>query len=291
MPRAVLIGSLCGAGAALSWAIGFVTAKYGLSNGMTPADLAFHRFAWSGLLLLPFLAREGVSDLGGLGWGRGIVLMILGGPTQALLAYTGFTLVPLGHGTVIQPGMASLSGLILAAVFLHESLRPARILGAIGIVLGLITLGAESLLTIGTHGVGGDLMFACAGFFWAVFSILLRYWSVPGTRAAMIVAVLALLFYVPLHGIVFGYRQLLEAGLGMNVLQALVQGGLAGVIPIYLFTRAIMLLGAGRASLFTALVPVSSVILGALLIREIPTWPQIAGLVIVLIGFRLAVRQ
>lgn len=291
MPRATLIGALCGAAAALSWAIGFVVAKYGLTQGMTPADLAFHRFAWTGLLLLPLLARQGLSDLGGLGWGRGIALMILGGPTQALLAYTGFTLVPLGHGTVIQPGMASLSGLILAAIFLHEKLAPARIVGAAGIVLGLMTLGAESLLTIGTHGVGGDLMFACAGFFWAVFSILLRRWSVPGTRAAMIVAVLALLFYVPAHGILFGYEKLLAAGLGMNVLQAVVQGGLAGVIPIYLFTRAIMLLGAGRASLFTALVPVSSVILGALLIQEIPTWPQIAGLIIVLIGFRFAVKQ
>jgi drug/metabolite transporter (DMT)-like permease len=291
MPRAVLIGALCGTGAALSWAVGFVVAKYGLSRGMTPADLAFHRFAWTGMLLFPILARQGLRDLGGIGWGRGMVLMLLGGPLQALSAYTGFTLVPLGHGTVIQPAMAALSGLILAAVFLHERLRPARIVGAAGIVLGLVTLGAESLFTIGTHGVGGDLLFACAGFLWAVFGIMLRRWSVAGTRAAIVIAVLALLFYVPLHGILFGYRQMAAAGLGLNVLQAAVQGGLAGVIPIYLFARAVMLLGAGRASLFTALVPVSSVILGALLIQEIPTWPQIAGLVIVLIGFRFAVKS
>lgn len=288
--RAALIGSVCGVGAALSWAIGFVVAKYGLTQGMTPADLAFHRFAWSGLLLLPVLARQGLSDLGGVGWGRGMVLMLLGGPVQALLAYTGFMLVPLGHGAVIQPATASLSGLILAALILHERLRTSRILGAVGIVAGLVTLGAESLLTIGSHGVGGDLMFAAAGFFWALFSITLRRWSVSGMHAAMVVAVLALLFYVPLHGFFFGYRTMVAAGLGMNVLQAFVQGGLAGVIPIYLFAHAVMLLGAGRASLFTALVPVSTVLLGALLIGEIPSWPQIAGLIIVLIGFRFAVR-
>jgi drug/metabolite transporter (DMT)-like permease len=69
-----------------------------------------------------------------------------------------------------------------------------------------------------------------------------------------------------------------------------VQGGLAGVMPIYLFAQAVMLLGAGRASLFTALVPVSSVILGVLLIGEIPTLAQLAGLAVVLIGFRLALR-
>lgn len=292
MPRPVIvIGTICGVAAALSWAIGFVVAKYGISQGMTPADLAFHRFAWSGLLLLPVLARQGLSDLGGVGWGRGMTIMLLAGPTQALLAYTGFTLVPLGHGAVIQPSMACLSGLILAAIFLHEKLRPSRMFGAVGIVAGLMMLGAESLFTIGAHGVGGDLMFVTAGFIWAVFSVLLRRWSIAGMQAAMVIAVLALLIYVPLHGILFGYQRMIAAGLGMNVLQAFVQGGLAGVIPIYLFAQAIMALGAGRASLFTTLVPVSSVILGAILIAEIPTWPQIAGLVVALIGFYFAVKQ
>src|SRR4029078_12275711 len=97
--RALIIGVLCGAGAALCWAAGFVAAKHGVSIGFTPADLAFHRFFWSGLLLMPIALRAGVLTLGGIGWGRSFVMTVLSGPVQAMLAYTGFILVPLGHGT------------------------------------------------------------------------------------------------------------------------------------------------------------------------------------------------
>jgi hypothetical protein len=65
--------------------------------------------------------RAGVGNLGGIGWGRGLVLMVLGGPVMSLISYTGFLFVPLGHGSVIQPSSATLGGLLLAAVFLRET--------------------------------------------------------------------------------------------------------------------------------------------------------------------------
>jgi len=46
-------GVLCGAGAALLWAAGFVAIPRGLAAGLLPADIAFHRFVWTGLVLLP----------------------------------------------------------------------------------------------------------------------------------------------------------------------------------------------------------------------------------------------
>ena len=85
----ILIGALCGTGAALGWAAGFVAAKHGVAVGFSPADLALHRFFWSGLL--PLALRDGIGDLGGIGWGRGLLMSILAGPPQAMLAYTGFS--------------------------------------------------------------------------------------------------------------------------------------------------------------------------------------------------------
>ena len=35
-----LVGTLCGTGAALGWATGFVAAKHGVAVGFDPADLA-----------------------------------------------------------------------------------------------------------------------------------------------------------------------------------------------------------------------------------------------------------
>jgi drug/metabolite transporter (DMT)-like permease len=286
----ILIGTLCGAGAAFGWAAGFVAAKHGISIGFSPADLAFHRFFWSALLLMPMALRNGLADLGGVGWGRGLVVSILSGPPQAMVAYTGFILVPLGHGTTIQPACAALTGLILATVILHEKLTGRRMIGCVAIVAGLIVYGAESLTTIGMHGVGGDLLFVGAGVFWACFGILLRLWQMPGMRAVGAVAVLSLLIFAPAYLLLVGWHGLLRIGVYENVLQILVQGVLAGALPIYLFARAVGTLGAGRASTFPALVPVFSVIIGVFALGVLPSLPQIAGLAVVLVGFRFALR-
>jgi drug/metabolite transporter (DMT)-like permease len=286
----LLIGALCGIGAGLGWAAGFVAAKHGVSAGFAPADLALHRYVWTGLLLIPLAFRNGIVKLGGIGWGRSLIIALLSGPTQAMLAYTGFTLVPLGHGTVIQPACAALFGLIAASAILGEKLTPSRVFGAAAIIAGLIVFGAESLTTIGTHGVGGDLLFAAAGLFWAAFGTLLRLWRVAGTRAAQVVGAVSVLVFAPLFAVFIGFDNILRMSLAENLLQIAVQGVLAGALPIYLYARSVTLLGAGRAATFPALVPMFALIIGYVALGSIPSLPQIVGLVIVLVGFRLTLR-
>jgi drug/metabolite transporter (DMT)-like permease len=286
----ILIGIFCGTGAALGWAAGFVAAKHGVGVGFTPADLAFHRFFWSGLMLMPIAFRDGLINLGGIGWGRGLVMSILSGPPQAIIAYTGFMLVPLGHGTTIQPACAALFGLILATAMLREKATGQRIFGGATIIAGLMVFGAESLATIGRQGVGGDLLFVTAGFFWAVFGTLLRYYHMSGTRAVAMVGVLSVVVYAPLYAILIGFESIRHMSLAENLVQVVVQGILAGVLPIYLFARAVILIGAGRAATFPALVPGFSLIIGYLALGVVPSIAQLVGLVIVVIGFRFALR-
>src|SRR5215475_9529413 len=149
------LGVASGFFAALFWALGFVATRHGLKLGFTPADLLMHRFLWSGLAFLPLVFRAGIGNLCGIGWGRGLVLMVLGGPVMSIISYTGFLFVPLGHGSVIQPSCATLGGLFLAAVFLKERISASRLTGAIVIVGGLGVIGAESIGHIGIDGVQG----------------------------------------------------------------------------------------------------------------------------------------
>jgi len=287
----LIVGIAFGALAALGWAAGFVVAKHGIEIGFTPADLVVHRFAWTGLLVLPFALRMGIVHFGGIGWGRSLAITLFSGPPQSLMAYTGFIIVPLGHGTVIQPACATLFGLILATLFLGEPITLRRIVGGITIVAGLVVFGIEAVATIGSHGVGGDLLFASAGIFWAIFGTLLRQWQIPGLKAAVIVSALSVLLFVPAHGLIQGYGNMIRLGLAENLLQAIVQGLFAGAVPIYLFARTVVLLGAGRAGTFTALVPGFALILGYLALGAIPSWPQLAGLAIVMVGFQFTVRR
>ena len=77
---------------------------------------------------------------------------------------------------------------------------------------------------------------------------LLRYWRVSGTRAVAVVGALSVVVFAPLYALFVGYDGMLRMGLAENLLQVVVQGLLAGMLPIYLFARAVILLGAGRAA-------------------------------------------
>jgi drug/metabolite transporter (DMT)-like permease len=282
--HATALGVLCGAGSALFWAFGFVAARHGVLIGMSPLVLALHRFIWPGFALLPVVAAGGFADLGGLGWRRGIALTLFGGLPLALWSYFGYVYVPLGHGSIIQPSCAAVGGLILARVVIKEALPPRRIMGAVIIVLGLAVIGAEALPTMGSHGLLGDLLFVAAGSSFAIFGMLLRLWRLPPMRATAVTSVLSL---VGLPILYFAYDNFLAAGFLENLLQALVQGVFAGPAAIYLFTRAVVLLGAGRAAVYPSLVPLFSLLIGFLTLGEAPSIQQLVGLAIVLAGFRL----
>jgi drug/metabolite transporter (DMT)-like permease len=287
--RSVAIGVACGVGAALFWATGFVLIRHGIDIGFTPADLTFHRCFWSGLLLLPLAWRDGLADLAGVGWGRGIVLTILGGPGLAFISYSGFLLVPLGHAGLIQPSCAAVFGLALATIVLMERLPVRRAIGALVIIAGLAVIGGEAITTIGAHGVLGDLMFVVTGAFFATFATLLRYWRVAPTRATVVVSVVSLVL-LPIQWLFVGFDRMIALGVWENLIQAVVQGLLAGPAAIYLFTRAVILLGAGRGAVFTSLVPPCVLLIGWAALGEVPTVLQWLGLAIVLVGFRLAQR-
>jgi drug/metabolite transporter (DMT)-like permease len=282
--HATLRGVLCGAGAALCWALGFVAARHGILAGVSPLVLALHRYVWPGLVLIPLLAANGFGDLGGMGWRRGVVITIFAGLPLALWSYYGYVYVPLGHGAIIQPSCAALGGLVLASLVLKEILPPRRIVGALTMVAGLVVIGVEALRTTGAQGLLGDMFFVAAGGSFAIFGMLLRLWRIPALRAMAVTSVLSL---AGLPLLLFDLDNFLAAGLFENLLQAVVQGAFAGAGAIYLFTRAVILLGAGRAALFPALVPPFTLLIGAVTLGEIPSLWQLIGLVIVLAGFWL----
>jgi drug/metabolite transporter (DMT)-like permease len=233
------------------------------------------------------VAKNNFADLRMIGIARGVTLALFGGLPLALLSYVGYILVPLGHGAVIQPSCAALGGLILARLVLKEPLPLRRIAGAAVIVIGLAVIGAEALRTIGAHGVLGDLLFVAAGSCFAVFGVLVRHWRVGAIRAAAVTSVLSLAGLPILLG---SFGNMLAAGFYENAMQAVIQGALAGAGAIYLFTRAVVLLGASRAVLFPSLVPPFTLLIGYLTIGEAPTVSQLVGLGIVLVGFQLTQR-
>ncbi|WP_245438708.1 DMT family transporter [Bradyrhizobium sp. SK17] len=286
----MLPGIACGLGASLCWALGFVATRHGLKIGFTPVDLLMHRYLWSGIVFVPLVLRAGLGDLCGIGWGRGMALMMLGGPVMSIISYAGFMFVPLGHGSVIQPSCATLGGLFLAVVLLKETISLSRLAGAVVIVCGLAVIGSESIGHMGPSAVMGDLIFVLTGLMFAGFATLVRYWRVSAFSVATVISVLSLALF-PLYAASGGLARDAAIGLDENALQAIAQGILAGPAALYMFAQSIQRLGVARAAVFPAIVPALTLLLGWLLIGEPPTTLQAAGLVTVLAGFYLAQRQ
>ncbi|HUC51096.1 MAG TPA: DMT family transporter [Xanthobacteraceae bacterium] len=278
----------CGAGAALCWAAGFVAARHGIVIGMSPLVLALHRYVWPGLALLPVAAMGGFGDLGRIGLWRAIALTLFGGLPLALWSYYGYVYVPLGHGAIIQPSCAALGGLVLSHLVLREGLPLRRIFGAGAMIAGLVIIGIEALHTIGPQGFFGDMLFVAAGCSFAVFGVLLRLWRISAMPAVALTSIVSL---AGLPLMAFGFDNLLAAGLVQNLIQAVVQGVFAGAGAVYLFTRAAILLGAGRAALFPALVPPFTLLIGFVTLGDVPSLSQLAGLVVVVIGFWLTQKN
>lgn len=283
-------GIACGTVAAFCWAAGLAGAKHGIAAGLTPADLTLHRYAWLGPLFAIFVFKDGFARPGGISWGQGLGITAFAGPSIALFSYYGFLSVPLSHGAVIQPSSASLGGLILTALFLGERLPATRIVGALAIVAGLVVYAGESVTSIGSGAILGDLSFMAAGWCWAFFGLLLALWRIEPLRAAMVVTVFSMI-YLPFHAVWFGYEHMIAVGLTENLMQAVLQGVVAGAAGIYLFTRAVELLGPGRAAVFPALVPGFAMLIGFTMLGEIPTTVQLAGFAVVMFGFALVQRR
>ena len=100
-------------------------------------------------------------------------------------------------------------------------------------------------------------------------------------RAVAVTSVLALLD-IPVHWLLFGFANMIELGLKENLLQAVVQGIFGGAGAVYLFTRSVVLLGVGRASVFPSLVPGFTLLIGFLVLGEVPSAFQLIGFAIVL---------
>ena len=283
-------GWLYGGVAVLIWGGYLAFARFGISSGLTPADFAFLRFASSGLVMLPFVLQRGFGSMMGVGWTRSLVIVLLTGPLFIMLSAGGFVFAPLAHGAVLQPGTATVAGLLFAIFMLGEKPDPSKLLGTLIVLLGLMTVAGSGLFSVATpESWKGDAMFVTAGLCWALFTILLKRWRIDAIPATAIVAVVSAIFIVPYYWIVEGFDHLKSVSGTVIATQVLVQGFLSGVVAMLAFSQAVKVLGSARCAVFPALVPAAAIVMGIPVTGELPSLSQFFGLVAVSVGLLLAI--
>lgn len=273
-------GIACACLAVVLFASFILVSRLGLTTSLAIPDIAALRFGTSALLLSPIVMMRGLC---GLRWHQAVILAVLGGLGFALSAYAGFALAPASHGGVFLHGTLPLTtALLLWAVHRqNEHAAPAAALATIG--LGIAIMAWNGTRSISATLALGDLCLLLASLLWSGYGIYVRSLGLRAVDAAAIVTVISAALFVPIYLLLRGGEPL-QASWNDILLQAGFQGVLIGVLSIFIYTRAVAILGAGSVSLFTAAVPVLTTLGGYLLLAETPEIASLIGVALVSLG-------
>ncbi len=283
---APLAGCLWALLAVAVWSGWMVVTRVAVTADLAPEDLAALRFSSAGLLLLPVVLRRGFA-LDRLGWGGLALVAGTAGVPYVLLASHGLGLARAAEAGVLIPGTIPLFVGILSIVFLRERLGVIGSLG-LGCILGgvaILTLPAL-LAAAGTQLLGYGICLLSA-LVWAVYTIAARRAALDAVHMTAIITVVSALWFLPVY-LLLPEQRLWHAGLGGVLVQMLYQGPLTGIVALLAFNRALASLGAARASAFTALLPLTTLVLGIPVLGEWPSLGDAAGALLAALGVLLA---
>ncbi|WP_404382698.1 DMT family transporter [Caenispirillum salinarum] len=284
--RHVLVGSLWGIGAALIWAGWMAITRLGVTTTLTAADLTVLRFGVAGLILAPVLwrARHRVTALP---WPLLAGMVIGAGAPYSMVLGFGLTMAPAAHAGALVPGTLPLFTALLSALFLGEVIARRARLGLVLIVAGALTIGGLGILTGWPQETAGHAVFLCGAVMWATFTVCMRRAALPPLEAVAVVCVASGVLFTPLY-LALPPQGIPTAPVWEVLMQAFYQGVMSAVAALFCFSRAVAMLGAARAAVFGALVPVLVSLLGIPVLGEWPTPGDMAGIVAVSLGVFLA---
>ncbi|HEY0833239.1 MAG TPA: DMT family transporter [Azospirillum sp.] len=275
-------GAAWGLAAAMLTAGWWVITRHGVTTAFDQYDVAALRFATSGLLLAPVLwrNRRAIAAVPPL---RLAVMVLCAGAPYSLITGTGLQFASAGNGGTLVNGVMPLFAALLSAVLLRESVGPSRCLG-----LGIVVAGVLGLSGGAGLSVTSSPLFLLAGLMWAGFTVALRGSGLGPLAAVAFVCVVSGAVYLPAYLLLSDDPVALTAPLAESIPQAAYQGLLSAIVAVYCFAKAVMLLGAARAAVFGALVPVLASLLGAALLAEVPTSAEALSVATVALGAGLA---
>ncbi len=274
----VVTGIVYGLLAAVVWGISPVMIRLGVIGALDPYDLTALRFLISGLILLPLVVRRG---LGGLGWGVTLIMVGGAGVPFILVMASGMTFAPAGHGGVIVPSTMLSCAMLGGWLILGDRPSIKRLMGYAVILAGIGLIGREGVVgSFNPDAWIGDLMFIASGFFWAMYTVAARIAKVDPLHATALVAVISMALYLPAY-FIWSDLGVFDAPISEILLQGFFQGVVTAILALFFYTRAVACLGAARGAVFAALVPGLTIIFAYPVLGEVPSWMELAGVIVV----------
>ncbi|MBL0403557.1 DMT family transporter [Microvirga aerilata] len=168
-----------------------------------------------------------------------------------------------------------------------ERLAAVRVLGFALILVGIAGIGGHGVFFAGNGAWRGHLLLLAGAFLWGIYTHAYRRSGLTAYQGAALIGLWSFLILLP-----FGAPPLVRAlgdGLtGPMLLQALLQGFVAGVAGIVLYGIAIDRLGASRAAALAPLGIILAALLAIPVLGEIPSPAAWIGIILATLGVVLA---
>ncbi len=221
-----------------------------------PAEIGFFRWLLVGLALTPFMLGPVLRNrryiLANLG--KFVVLGLLGMAVYQSLAYYAAALTSATNMGIILSLMPLMS-LGLASSILAHRLNAGALLGALVSLAGVVLVISQGHLgALLEHGVNlGDAMMIVATLAYAVYSVLLKKWSLklPAMQLLYLQVLVAILALLPLY--------LLSPRTGLNAANlplVLYAALFASIVAALAWMHGVARLGPSRMALFFNLLPI-----------------------------------
>lgn len=279
----------CAVGVVAIWTFFMVFARMGVKGSFTPWDLAFVRLSFSAAVVLPiYLMRPAGARLGTLTGRRGWIVAAFAGLCFTLLTYLAFSFAPAAHGAVLMPGTLPFSTTLVAWLLLGEKVTTRKAWGLGFILLGVAFIGWHSLSGGEPGAWRGDIIFPFASCCFAIYAVLSRRWQINPLDAVLATPLLALVLYLPVY-LLFLPKQIMGIPWTDIVFQGVMQGVLALVVSMWLFTKVVQAFGPTRTTMITAVCPGLAALSAVPILGE-PLLPLVVlGLLTVTVGMVIGV--
>ncbi|BFM15590.1 DMT family transporter [Maricurvus nonylphenolicus] len=287
-------GYLYALAAVVIWTGFILVSRMGGISELLSYDVIAIRYATCAALLLPVWWFKYRFNL--LNW-KLVVASVIGGLAYALFAFRGFQLAPASHAAVLLPGLMPLFIILLSVWINRERQSWSKWLG-----IGVITLGVGSLFaqqlsqsqglnqSQGQSFAEGHIWLVLAALMWALFSVLIKRWGITPWQATVSLAVITCALYLPVY--MFWLPKNISTDLWPDILlQAFYQGIMATIVQMFLYVKAVQVIGPSSMGAMMAMVPVLAGVAAMFALNEPATPELLSGLVLVSVGAWVAHSQ
>lgn len=212
-----------------------------------------------------------------------------------IVLYRIVTLIALEYTTAANSGLITSSSpaivVLLAYIILREKISVSGFLGLFFVIAGLLTINIYTYLVEGTanNSLFGNLLIMIAVICEGLFSVLSKVKCIPMSPIyrTTVIGIFAFIFLLP-FSISEGYRYDWQSLSIETVLCLLYYGVCVSFLSYILWFRGIEQVKVSEAAPFKSIVPISSVLLAGLFLKEDILLVHLIGSVLIIIGILIS---